>query len=351
MEIHNENRNKIFDAIKAFAIFLVVYCHCISDLGDFDLSNNLPYNITYSFHMPLFFMISGFFFESSLHLKWRDFLLKKSISLLLPCLFGAIVYSLLLPFQGMITFIRILNPLYWPLWFLKGLFLVQLIMYGCMCTTGKICKNPRKKIIFPVVLSMLVYILPFMSVPRVMIPMFWMGFFIRKYYGFFLSNYRQIGIAALFGFIVLFFLWSPDILRIYSSANVKLYDIFLGNANWMDLLKLGYRILIGLMGSIAIIALFHECKNIPYWVSVVGVSTSAIYILQTFILQELIRDICAPYNSILSSLPHWIIYVIVFPLVSSFVIIICIGLQYVLNRSKILSMLIIGNTQILSKNK
>lgn len=348
MEIHNENRNKIFDAIKAFAIFLVVYCHCISDLGDFNLPSNLPYNIAYTFHMPLFFMVSGFFFESSLRLNWRDFLLKKVISLLLPCFMGTIVYSFMLPFQGAITYVRIFNPLYWPFCFLKGLFLVQLIIYSCAYLSRYVV-NKRARLIVSVILSLCVYAMPFMSVPRVMIPMFWIGFFIRRYYREFITYYRQIGLVALFGFIILFYFWSPETLRIYSSANVKLYDVFIGNAEWIDLIRLFYRVLIGAMGSIATIALFHECKCVPHLISIIGASTSAIYILHTFILQELIRDLWSPHAHLLSQWPQWIVYAIIFPFVSFFVIAICVGLRYVINNNAILSMLIIGDTRILSK--
>ena len=50
-----------FDAIKIFAIFLVIWGHCIGELSSCDVANRSMYRIIYSFHMPLFMMISGFF--------------------------------------------------------------------------------------------------------------------------------------------------------------------------------------------------------------------------------------------------------------------------------------------------
>ena len=58
-------RNIIFDAIKAFAIGLVVYGHSIQYLSGCTWDNEI-FRIIYTFHMPLFFMISGYFFSSSL---------------------------------------------------------------------------------------------------------------------------------------------------------------------------------------------------------------------------------------------------------------------------------------------
>ena len=72
------------DSLKGFAIFLVVVGHVI--LGymhtgmfiEHQWSLQFVYDVIYSFHMPLFFIISGFLYK----LTWRqkDIRLAKSIS-------------------------------------------------------------------------------------------------------------------------------------------------------------------------------------------------------------------------------------------------------------------------------
>jgi len=71
-----QNRVYWVDQVKGFAILLVVYGH------------NFPFSeqYIYTFHMPLFFMVSGFFFPKS---KSADVLLKRSKTLMIPYFFWA----------------------------------------------------------------------------------------------------------------------------------------------------------------------------------------------------------------------------------------------------------------------
>lgn len=66
-----KKRNLYFDAVKGAAILLVVFGHCIQmgsgqaymDEGSF--WNNIVYRAIYACHMPLFMLVSGYFFGSS----------------------------------------------------------------------------------------------------------------------------------------------------------------------------------------------------------------------------------------------------------------------------------------------
>ena len=59
-------REYYLDAVKAIAIILTVLGHCIQwILGDTFGEDRLELFI-YSFHMPLFMIISGYFFQSAL---------------------------------------------------------------------------------------------------------------------------------------------------------------------------------------------------------------------------------------------------------------------------------------------
>ena len=120
-----------------------------------------------------------------------------------------------------------------------------------------------------------------------MVPMIWAGYFIRLKYAWFVKNYYWVASVSVVAFGVLYQFWNADVQELYAGAKVKIYEVILGEANWMDLMKMTYRILIGACGSVAIIASMHVLKRIPKWISVVGVSTAAIYILQSMILEYL----------------------------------------------------------------
>ncbi len=87
MTINNslmKTRNIAFDLLKLFAIFLVLWGHCIQHMKVTNTDEPV-YLFIYSFHMPLFMMISGYFSISSLSMRVWPFLKKKFIQLLLPC--------------------------------------------------------------------------------------------------------------------------------------------------------------------------------------------------------------------------------------------------------------------------
>lgn len=86
-------RIEYLDAIKGFTIFLMVMGHAIAwNYADFNeiciYKFNQPINVKtgqliYSFHIPLFFMISGFLLYKTYY--WKDFVsfFKKKVSRLL----------------------------------------------------------------------------------------------------------------------------------------------------------------------------------------------------------------------------------------------------------------------------
>lgn len=84
--ISNSNRLDYIDSCKAIGIILVILGH----------TYNIPqtlYNIIYSFHMPLFFVLSGFVYnkEKNNNLGFKKFLIKKSKQYLIPYIMFAFI--------------------------------------------------------------------------------------------------------------------------------------------------------------------------------------------------------------------------------------------------------------------
>lgn len=179
-----------------------------------------------------------------------------------------------------------------------------------------------------------------------MVPMIWIGYIIRLKYEWFVKNYYWIALASIVTFILLYQFWNTDVQEMYAGAKVKIYEVIFGKTNWMELIKMVYRILIGACGSVALIASMHVMKNIPKWISVVGASTAAIYILQSFIL-EYMMGMYLVSLSFIYSLPRWVILSVYLPCITFVVIALCLALRKLIQRNAYVSMLLIGDTKII----
>lgn len=118
----DRRRDPFLDALKGIAIIMVVLGHAIYDFYPDTYSGNLLYKICYSFHMALFFEISGFLCggRAAHDLKW---LKKRGERLLIPWLIWTAVICVIQG-EGMHTLIKnyLSEPSYW---FLICLFLCE----------------------------------------------------------------------------------------------------------------------------------------------------------------------------------------------------------------------------------
>lgn len=130
-KINMEKRDHSIDIAKGLGVFLVIWGHL----------NSIHYHLyVYSFHMPLFFLLSGIFHKQEISLY--QLIQSKSRSLLLPYVFFSLfsyifylVWAIL--FTGLNTFdfysiykiISYKDAVSVPLWFFISLFEVTIIYY------------------------------------------------------------------------------------------------------------------------------------------------------------------------------------------------------------------------------
>jgi fucose 4-O-acetylase-like acetyltransferase len=127
-------RIEYIDIARGIGILLVVMGH-----NDFGYVSPFAYQVIYSFHMPLFFFLSGYFLNTTV--PFFDFFKKRFNSLLKPYLFTIfLIYFLNVSFEKMsfrTALLRITKSLYgagyyldWvQLWFLPHLFVVSLYAF------------------------------------------------------------------------------------------------------------------------------------------------------------------------------------------------------------------------------
>lgn len=135
-------RIEYIDIARGIGILLVVMGH-----NDFGYVSPFAHKVIYSFHMPLFFFLSGYFLNVSL--PFLDFFKKRFNSLLRPYLFTIfLIYFLNISFEKMsfqTALQRIIKSLYgagyyldWvQLWFLPHLFAVSLYAFLFLMIFGR----------------------------------------------------------------------------------------------------------------------------------------------------------------------------------------------------------------------
>ena len=150
----NEKKHELLpDILRGFAILLMVFAHCIQAGSGVAFRDNSLYfqdklyQFIYSFHMPLFMLISGYFARKSIDraktkAERLSLLKRRSFSLLTPILFWT-VFELLyayvsniikgypnLPLSGIaVEFIKKLLVNCWFLWAVFWCFLLVYIMH------------------------------------------------------------------------------------------------------------------------------------------------------------------------------------------------------------------------------
>ncbi len=338
-------RIEFIDLLKSFAIFCVLWGHAIQYLrNEYVFYLDPVFEFIYSFHMPLFFIISGFFFSSSLKLNIKDFLLKKGKRLLLPCFIWAILFAICRIFIAKIygnnfewaTEIKnILIPLNWKFWFLRELFISTLITY--------ISLKLFKKIWLACILSIsFVLIAPFLDsleYQRFLLPIFWAGIYLKNKYIFFEKYSIQTLIISTITFGICLIFWKGNY-TIYMTPFPKLlyFRNFSFNFTNMDISI--FRLLIGVSGSLFWFFLFKKIYRKNYFITQmekIGTYTLGIYILQTVFLETWISQIID-----FSATNIQVYEFIITPVISLIVLFICIGVIKLIRKNKYTKLLLIG---------
>ncbi len=170
------------DAAKGIGIFLVVYGHCMA-----------PHNhYVYLFHMPLFFIISGYLFNS--RNTWKQFFWRKFTTLYIPFIGWNAVVILTRLFGGLIRGDIETSTIVWHLrtlgytfltfakdgdymgatWFLGALFLIS-VLYKTLYAYLKDVKYKQEFILlFFTVNAIIVF---FINLPRLQSRTFILGMF------------------------------------------------------------------------------------------------------------------------------------------------------------------------------
>lgn len=112
-------RNAFFDNAKAVLIFLVVFGHMIAPLAEESGLVDSVYAWIYTFHMPAFILLAGFFAKGAGN---KEYILNLTKKLLVPYLIFQVIYTIYYFSLGTEDWYSGLIHPQWSLWFLVSLF-------------------------------------------------------------------------------------------------------------------------------------------------------------------------------------------------------------------------------------
>ena len=268
----------LFDNLKAILIFLVVFGHMIEYISGAPFYKTL-YVLIYSFHMPLFIYVSGYFANAKPEKTLKNVVYPYVIFQTVYVIFDRVV----LKGNATLSFVA---P-YWALWYLVALFI-----YRCVLPFFETDKKSRAVflILCAFAVSLLAgydvklgYYLAFSRV-TVLFPFFLMGFYQRKFVSFeMLEKWRSI--VSLKKFLSVSALVIAVLLAVFSQ---HINSAWLQNAYAYSVLE--YNVFIRLAGFVcsivfsALLVLAVSNKKIPF-VTYIGQNCIYIFLLHGFVVK------------------------------------------------------------------
>ena len=308
-EFDNKERSLTPDICKGIAIFLVVWGHVLQRglFSATEVSENPLVKIIYTFHMPLFVLISGYFFYSSHKKKEiKELIVQRGKNLLQIILIWNTIHFFLTMLFGYLSDIKVesfpkslwksIAEGYWFLWAILFCTVAVGIVTKCLpkrfWLLGFFCFIP------------LALISPCRWVIISVYPFFILGFWYHKWMdeGKAISQILKYGSLLVYVFVMLFYFSIPAIGNSEWRYMLKMGISFLkGNMGLTEvMMQIGRVVLyyvLGITGSVTVIVLIdfivHTVKKkmVLHFTANLGRFSLQIYILQRVLL-ELIMGRC-----------------------------------------------------------
>ena len=313
--------------MKALAIFLVIWGHCILHLAAWNKNDDTVFVVINTFHVSLFMMVAGYFSTSSLSLGFGNMLLKKTKEMIIPCIPWGILLASLSTYYSQAGISHLLFQFFDCLWFLKSLFLCYILAFITI-RVGKI----------PAIIILLASMILTIYKVNVMFPAFMLGVLLKK-------NeiqekeskiMRYLWIALPIFIITVYFYDG----HYFNSPNRIMGIIKAGSLNtWLAYFgKTAFRIIVGNCGALAVFCIFRKffasMSNNP--ICKIGKETLGIYILQAVILETVLKQYFTYQGG------HAVFDFVIAPILSLIIMIICYGLTRLLDKNTITKGLLLG---------
>ena len=292
--------------------------------------------IIYSFHMPLFFMISGLFLHSGLPTA-ADFsrlLLTRARQLLLPCLTWGLLMSLGNLIQPLINGTQAEHSLWytlcWNFWFLKSLF----VCFALWLVSFFVLRRRWLALVVSLLVSQC--ITPWEV--QWSYPAFAVGVLIGPHLNTIRLHRRPIALTSFLIGGLLLLGWNKSYFLIPS---VWSWTTLAPDAIIMSIAMRFYRFFVGASLSLGFIALFLGLENHPIpLLANFGKLTLGIYIIHTLFI--IVRERLFPTLLCCDSLNPWLFNIVIAPLLAAVLLLVSVGLTRLIMLLPRLSFFLLG---------
>ena len=357
-------RIQSIDILKLFAMFLVIWGHCVQFMLTSNHLDEPAFVYIYSFHMPLFLMVSGLFAHRAVTSarECGTWLLVKARQLLLPCIAWGLLMSfgnLLLPLiNGTHPDKSLLSTLWTNFWFLKSLFICFCLWYASLA----LLRKPWLAALVSLLISQCIVA----QEVQWSYPSFVTGVLIGAHLND-LRRYRKpVAVAALLIGGLLLLGWNKSYFLIPS---VYTWQFSTPADCILNIVMRLYRYAVNISLSLGFLALFlnldslntqlstlntqhstlnskHSTLNSKHstlnYLSSLGQLTLGIYIIHSLII--MVRERLCPTLLCCDSLNPWLFNIVVAPLVAAMLLLVSIGITRLIMRLPHLSFFFLGTS-------
>jgi fucose 4-O-acetylase-like acetyltransferase len=300
-------RDKRIDAIKGFLIILVVLGHLLGN-DDLDVASKCCKSFIYTFHMPLFVLVSGYLttIKNDISVFWRGIL-----NILVPlCVFQSVNIICIIILGGKIGIDMLFIP-YWTLWYLLSLIFWRIMF---QFSPNSLLKNMHLYILITLIVAVFSGLLPngrVLSIQRTLnfYPFFLCGYYmnqkgmiqlvISKYKPFVVTSSVFIGGSILA--LILLNLYPIDNMLLLRGADHYGFSLFPAKI---------YLLTCSFLLSIIFCNLFYLILNNCKVLSVVGRDSLFFYLYHGIIIKFAIKPIISHFG-LPQSLPFMMLYCLI----------------------------------------
>ena len=352
------NRNKLLDYLKCFSIILMIFGHCITNGSGAEFrANSLAqgnplYVYIYTFHMPIFMMVSGYLFGKGIHKKTVVDIVKSRIkTVLIPIIVWQILYTTSNIITAIINganmgiasiaknYVKGIVFSYRNMWFLWAIL-------GCTVLVSLIHFIFKDNILVSVLSVVLTWLISFKHVQL------WLAFYpcflIAYHFALNEEKFKSLVklkdkwyvVCVLFTMqiFLLLLLWNPKYYPYVDGDNcLNIIYLFADGKYIHNMYVSILRVVIGVVGTLAWATLFSKILNhihikiIDNTVYKISKYSMGFYILSVYFLNTILRGM----TDLKPNFLLWILFTIV-------ISIICYVFFSIVDKNKITRMLLLG---------
>lgn len=274
-----KQREYYFDNAKFILIVFVVFGHFIRPLIEDNELALAIYKVIYTFHMPAFILISGFFAKG---IQKQGYLQKITKKLIYPYIIFQIIYSIFYfyLYSKSDFAINFLKP-HWSLWFLISLLFwhIMLLLYVKMKMPYAIAIS----IIIGLLVGYVGWVNNYLSLSRtfVFFPLFLVGYFLKKehFYMLIRPKYKTISFILILIVFTTFYFY-PELNEKWLLGS-KPYEALERDYVLAALKRLGVYII----SFIMVLSFFSFVPKRKFMFSNIGRNTLYVYLLHGFFVK------------------------------------------------------------------